>query len=222
MFDSIVSEAITPLSFTLCTLAALAVGIIISLGYMYKNRFTQSFVISLALLPAIVEVIIMMVNGSVGTGVAIAGTFSLVRFRSVPGSAKEILGVFLAMATGLACGMGYVLLAITFALLIMLINILLVTVKYGSAKEEEKQLRIVIPENLDYTGMFDEVFEKYTSHCELIRAKTTAMGSLFNLTYYIRMKSPEMEKQMIDELRVRNGNLEICCGRIENVQQSEL
>lgn len=201
-------------SLLFCTLVALALGVVIALAYMYKNVYTKSFVVTLTLLPALVQLVIMLVNGNLGTGVAVLGAFSLIRFRSVPGSAREILCIFFAMALGLACGMGYLVIAALFALALGAALVLLSVTKFGEPKDTEKDLKIVIPENLDYNGLFDDLFEKHTKGAELIRVKTTNMGSLYELQYRIRLNSGVVEKEFIDEMRCRNGNLNITCGRV--------
>ena len=171
--------------------------------------------ITLAILPAIVAVVIMMVNGNVGAGVAVAGAFSLVRFRSVPGTAKEIAIIFLAMATGLISGMGYLGIAVLFAVVLGLVFLVLNVSPIGEADDRLKLLKITIPEDLNYTDAFDDLFEKYTRNASLMDVKTTNMGSLFKLSYHIRLKDASQEKAFIDELRCRNGNLEISISRQE-------
>lgn len=195
--------------------ASLAVGMLLAIGYTYKNTYTKSFVVTLAMLPAIVCVIIMMVSGSIGAGVAVAGTFSLVRFRSVPGTAKEICAIFLAMAAGLATGMGYLGFALTFSVLMTGVSLLYTKTGFGERKNPalHKTVRVTIPEDLDYTDIFDDLFDQYTSQCELVAVKTTNMGSLFRLTYNLTLQSSEQEKEFIDQLRCRNGNLEISFAR---------
>ena len=178
---------------------------------MYKTRSSQSFAITLAILPAVVQIIIMLVNGNIGAGVAVAGAFSLVRFRSAPGSAKEIGAIFLAMAVGLAAGMGYVFLAAILFLSVSAVMIILTATGFGSRKTE-KTLKITIPENLDYEGLFDDLFEKYTLSHELVKVKTSNMGTLYDLEYIITLKSA-VPKSFIDDIRCRNGNLNIVCGR---------
>lgn len=167
------------------------------------------------MLPAIVCVIIAMVNGSIGAGIAVAGTFSLVRFRSVPGTAKEICAIFLAMATGLATGMGYIGLAAVFTVILALVIALTSRMDLGTKKNSDryKSFRIMIPEDLDYTGVFEDVFDEYASSCELVNVKTTNMGSMFRLTYDVILRDPSREKELIDKLRCRNGNLEINVSR---------
>ncbi|MBS7403061.1 MAG: DUF4956 domain-containing protein [Oscillospiraceae bacterium] len=197
--------------FILCVAAALAIGLVFALVYAHKSVCTKSFVMSLAMLPAIVCLVVMMVSGSIGAGVAVAGTFSLVRFRSAAGSAREICAVFLVMAVGIACGMGYIGYALLFTLIMSTVLLLYNRCGFGLAKNAElnKTLRITIPEDLDYGGVFDDVFEEYTSSHTLQSVKTTNMGSLFKLTYDLTLKRPGCEKAFIDALRCRNGNLEI-------------
>ena len=187
---------------------ALGLGIVIAASYMFKTKTSRSFLATLTLLPALVSVVIMMVNGSIGAGVAVAGTFSLVRFRSAPGTAREITAVFLAMATGLICGMGYFVYAGIFTAIICVAMMLLKVTGFGDSKDE-KELHITIPEDLDYEGVFDEIFDKYTSERKLISVKTSDMGSLFRLKYTFTLKNGMSEKDFIDKLRVRNGNLPI-------------
>ena len=211
IFDDAFTKTITPSAFLLCVGVALLTGIILACVYAFRSRYTRSFLITLAILPSIVCIVIMMVNGNVGMGVAVAGAFSLVRFRSVPGSAKEISVLFLAMATGLVAGMGYlayaVLIAVVFGAILLACQVVRFPKK--SAKFRDKTMRITIPEDLNYSGMFDDIFEKYTSYCEITAVKTTNMGSMFKITYDIIEKDLSKEKEFIDELRTRNGNLEI-------------
>jgi hypothetical protein len=215
LFDTDMTKVIRPTDFLLCIGCALVIGILLALSYMYRTRYTKSFVVTLTLLPAVVCVVIMMVNGNVGTGVAVAGAFSLVRFRSVPGTAKEISMLFLAMGAGLIAGMGYLGYALLFALVMGLCSMLCSRLDLGTRRNAAvyKTLNITIPEDLDYSEVFDALLSQYTSSCELIRVKTTNMGSLFRLTYNIALKDPAKEKELIDQLRCRNGNLEIAISR---------
>lgn len=217
IFDTQSTTVISVWKFLLCVGVALVIGVILAAVYSYKNRYTKSFLVTLAILPAIVCVVIMMVNGNVGAGVAVAGAFSLVRFRSVPGTAKEIGAIFLAMAAGLIAGMGYLGYAVLFTVVLCGCMLLYNKLSFGSRKnvQETKVLHITIPEDLDYTGVFDEVLEKYTSSHELVQVKTTNMGSLFRLTYELVLSSADVEKELIDKLRCRNGNLEISVSRKE-------
>lgn len=217
IFDSDLTQVISVSDFLLCEGSALLIGLILAGTYMYGARYTKSFVATLAMMPAIVCVVIMMVNGNVGAGVAVAGTFSLVRFRSVPGSAKEIGAIFLAMGTGLMVGMGYPGYAFLVTVILGGVNLLYSRLDFGTRKKAElyKTLRITIPEDLDYTGVFDIVLKKYAKDFELLQVKTTNMGSLFKLTYNMTLQNAEQEKEMIDELRCRNGNLEITVSKQE-------
>ena len=219
IFDVQTTVVISVWNFILCVGVALVIGLILAGGYTYRNRYTKSFLVTLAMLPAVVCVVIMMVNGNVGAGVAVAGAFSLVRFRSVPGTAKEIGAIFLAMCAGLICGMGYLGYALLFTLVMSGITLLYSRFEFGSRKNREryKVLHITIPEDLDYTGVFDEILDKYTSSHELVQVKTTNMGSLFRLTYNLVLNGNEAEKELIDKLRCRNGNLEISISCKETV-----
>ena len=194
---------------------SLLLGLVIALTYMHNTRYTRSFVVTLALLPAIIGMIIIMVNGSVGTGVAVAGAFSLVRFRSVPGTAKEICMIFLAMASGLIAGMGYAVLAAAFTVVMCLAFLIYSKLDLGAKQNADKYktFKVVIPEDLDYSGVFEDVFSEYTSSCELTGVKTVNMGSMFKLTYDVVLKDPSREKELIDRIRCRNGNLEINVSR---------
>ncbi len=218
MLESIITSTstgvVTLQSLMACTIASIILGIGVAVVYMYKNEYNRNFVITLALLPAMVQVVISLVNGNLGTGVAVLGAFSLVRFRSVPGSAREISSIFFAMAIGLATAMGYILYAFAFLLIIGAMTILLTLIRFGDSRSQEKDLRITIPEDLDYTGIFDDLFAAYTRRAELLRVKTTNMGSLYELRYRIVLKDENTEKQLLDKLRCRNGNLTILCGRV--------
>lgn len=213
-------EAVTSISggdFLICILIGLVLGAILASAYIYKSKYTKSFVVTLAMIPAVVAMVIMMVNGNIGAGVAVAGAFSLIRFRSVPGTAKEIGAIFVGMGAGLAIGMGYVLYAAIFTLILCAVMVIYEKSSFGENKEltHGKVLRITIPEDLEYANLFDEVFDKFTEKNELVRVKTTNMGSMFRLTYTCTMKDAKKEKEMIDELRCRNGNLEITMANME-------
>lgn len=197
-----------------CFAVSLALGAVISLCHCYRNTVTKNFIITLVLIPAIVQCVIMLVNGNIGTGIAVMGAFSLVRFRSTPGNSREIAAVFLAMAVGLATGIGYLAMAGVLTAIIGLVTILLVRLPFGEMKENERELKITIPENLDYSGIFDDIFSKYTTKTSLKKVKTVNLGSMYELVYRIQIRDEKMEKQMIDDIRVRNGNLEISCGRV--------
>ena len=223
IFDSHYSTVITVEKFLLCLGVSLALGLVLALAYAFKARYTKSFLVTMATLPAIVCVVIMMVNGNVGAGVAVAGAFSLVRFRSAPGSAKEIAAVFLSMGAGLICGMGYLgyasLFTVIMALILVLYNV--IDNKRIGRDTLRKTVKITIPEDLDYTGAFDDLFDKYTTSHELVRVKTTNMGSMFRLTYNLTLRNAREEKAFIDEIRCRNGNLEIMVSK-EETQTGEL
>ena len=219
LFDTDLTTVISVTDFLLCLGCSLVLGLVMAFAYMYRTRYTKSFVITLALLPAVVCVVIMLVNGNVGTGVAVAGAFSLVRFRSVPGTAKEICTLFLAMGAGLIAGMGYLGFAVLFTVIMCVIFVLYNCLDFGSKKNAAtfKTFNITIPEDLDYTGVFDDIFAEYTRSHDLIRVKTTNMGSMFKLTYDVELTDATREKEMIDKLRCRNGNLEIAVSKQETV-----
>ena len=218
VIDSIFSttSTLTAGGFIVCLLVSLALGVLIAVCSRYRNRPSKSLSVSLVLLPMIVQTIIALVNGQLGAGIAVAGAFSLVRFRSAPASAREITSIFLAMAVGLATGMGYIAIAVILAVFVLLVDIALASINFGKAGSAERDLKIVIPESLSYDEVFNDIFSTYTSRHELIRVKTTNMGSLFKLTYQITLRDARKEKEFIDKLRERNGNLEITCARPGN------
>lgn len=209
LYDVVVG--ITLGSFLKCIGAALVLGIILALVYCFRTAHSRSFTVTLALLPATVAAVIMMVNGNLGAGVAVAGTFSLVRFRSTPGTAKEIGAIFVAMAVGLACGMGYPSFGIVFGAIMALAMLLLNLIGFGGSRNAamSRILKITVPEDLDYPQIFDDLFEKYTTGVKLTSVKTTNLGSLNRLSYELTLRNGVSEKAFIDDLRCRNGNLEI-------------
>lgn len=217
LFDTEMSSVISVTDFLLCVGGSLVIGMILAIAHMYRSRYTKSFLVTLALLPAVVCVVIMMVNGNVGAGVAVAGAFSLVRFRSVPGTAKEITMLFLAMGAGLIAGMGYLGFAFLFTVIMCIFSVLYNMMDFGTKKNAAlyKTLNITIPEDLDYSEVFEDILKEYTAACELVRVKTTNMGSMFRLTYDITLRDAAREKEMIDKLRCRNGNLEISISKQE-------
>lgn len=222
VFDNGLNSAVDVPKFLLCIAVSLVLGVIIAMTFRYKNRYTKSFVVTITILPAVVCVVIMMVNGNVGTGIAVAGAFSLVRFRSVPGTAKEISTIFLSMSAGLITGVGYLGYAVLFTLIICLAIFIFTMTDFGKRKEDrEKSLRITVPENLNYIHAFDDIMEKYTSKCETVSVKSTNMGSMFRIEYNIILKNNSEEKEFIDALRTRNGNLEIMLS-IQEVNINEL
>ncbi len=209
LYDSV--TGITLRAFLICLGAALVLGAVMAAVYCFRTIHSRSFVVTLAMLPATVAVVIMMVNGNLGAGVAVAGAFSLVRFRSAPGTAKEIGAIFLAMAVGLACGMGYPGFGLMFAGIMCLMTVLYSLTNFGGYRHSSlrRVLRITVPEDLDYPTVFDDLMVKYASYAVLTNVKTTDLGSLNRLTYELTLKTPGTEKAFIDELRCRNGNLEI-------------
>lgn len=213
MLESILTSGITLPAFLICTAVSLVLGIATALISMYRTKCSQSFAVTLAVLPAIVQIVIMLVNGNVGAGVAVAGAFSLVRFRSVPGTAREIGVIFLTMALGLATGMGYVVLAAVFFVIIAAVLFLLTKLDFGTRRTDERLLRITIPENLDYDGLFDDLFATYTTAHTLERVKTANMGTLYELQYRVTLRDAQVPKAFLDALRCRNGNLNITCSR---------
>lgn len=209
LFNSILGTNFDAISFSICLVAALILGLIVAFVHMKTSNYNKNFIVTLAVLPMIVSVVIMLVNGNLGTSVAIVGAFSLVRFRSIPGNSKEILAVFFAMAIGLAVGTGYLAYATLFTVFVALITFVLYKISFGENKMKEKRLTIAIPEDLDYTTSFDEVFNEFLKEYKLIKTKTTNMGSLFELTYEIRIEENKNEKEFIDKIRVLNGNLKV-------------
>ncbi len=214
MLNSIITDTFSIVTFLICMAGSVALGAVLAWIHSLYNNSSKGFVMTIALLPAIVQMVIMLVNGNLGTGIAVMGAFSLVRFRSVPGNAKEINSIFMAMAIGLATGTGYLAVAGLFVVIIGGISILYNATNFGEPKQKEKELKITIPEGLDYTGIFDDLFKEYTIKNELVKVKTANMGSLYKLDYRISLKNPTEEKKFIDELRCRNGNLEITCGKV--------
>ena len=210
-------------NFLIPIVCSLFLGVIFAFAYKFKTRSSKSFVATLSILPAIVCVVIMAVNGNIGAGVAVAGAFSLVRFRSAPGTAKEIGALFVAMTTGLLTGMGFVIYAAIFIVIMGLVMMVLSFAAFGEdVDERNKSLRIAVPENMNYSSAFDEEFSKYTSDHKLLAAKTAGMGSVFHLTYSVTLKDVNVEKELIDALRCKNGNLEISCSTKMPKQNEEL
>lgn len=203
----------------LCTAVSVLLGVVIAYIYTKQGNYTKNFVMTLVMLPPLVQLVIMLVSGNLGAGVAVMGTFGLVRFRSVPGSSKDIVSIFFAMAVGLATGMGYLTFALMMTFIVGLVFFTLGKISFGEPKFDEKQLKITIPENLDYTNIFDDIFATYAKHCQLQRVKTTNMGSMYELEYKLTLKETRHEKEMLDEIRCRNGNLTIICGRRQGLTE---
>ncbi|HBU11196.1 MAG TPA: DUF4956 domain-containing protein [Clostridiales bacterium] len=215
MLDSILAATDgTASGILLCTLVSLGLGLVIAGVYIFRNSYNKSFVAMLVLLPAIIQAVIMLVNGNLGVGVAVMGAFSLVRFRSVPGSAREIGTIFFAMAIGLATGMGYLVFAAVLTGIIGAASLVLSGVKWIGGKVEEKRLKVTIPEDLDYTGIFDDLFKEYAYDASLESVRTTNLGSLYELQYRVTLKDNVKEKEFLDKVRCRNGNLNIVCGKL--------
>lgn len=195
---------------------SLALGFVLALAYCFRSRHTKSFVMTLAILPAIVCVVIAMVNGNVGAGVAVAGAFSLVRFRSAPGSARDIAFIFLAMCVGLVAGMGYMVCAAVVTAVMCVVVLAYQAISVGPLGESaDRSIRITVPEDLDFSDLFDDVLGKYTTYHELVTVKTTNMGSLYRLVYNVGMRDLSLQRDLIDDLRCRNGNLEIAISHQE-------
>ena len=217
LFDTATTQVLSLQNFLLCVGAALLSGLILALLYLVTCHSTRGFVATLAVLPAVVCVVILMVNGNLGMGVAVAGTFNLVRFRSVPGTAREISAIFLAMGAGLISGMGYLACCLLFTLLLGGVSALYGLLRLGSGSQQlRKTLHITIPENLDYNGVFDDLFQTYTRQWVLCQVKTTNMGSLYRLTYNLTLRETGNEKEFMDALRCRNGNLELSLSHQES------
>ena len=213
LFASLYGDTATAAMFLVSAAAALVLGGIIAWVSRKTNNGSDSLFGALIFLPFLVQLVIMLVNGSVGTGVAVMGAFSLIRFRSAPGSAQDIAVIFLAMTVGLACGMGYIGLAILATLVVCGISLIRYSLPSGHGGAD-RDLKITIPEDMDYTDLFDDLFDSYTSQHTLTSVKTANMGSLFNLRYRVRLKDVKREKAFLDDLRCRNGNLEIACAHV--------
>lgn len=209
--DSLAS-AVSSESFLLCCAASILLGLVCAGVYMFRHEHTKNFVVTLALLPLIVQMVITLVNGNLGAGIAVMGVFNLVRFRSIPGSAKDISSVFLAMAVGLATGMGFLTLAVVFTAIVAVVNLVFVLSPLGRPRQPEKVLNVTVPEDLEFDGMFDETLARHASEYELTEVQTTNMGSLFQLTYRLRLRDESDAKALIDEVRRLNGNLKVTFG----------
>ena len=213
MLNSVISTEITLVSFLICIFTSIILGVLASLVFSAGSHHSGSWTQSIAMLPSVVTLVIMLVNGNIGAGLAVAGTFAMVRFRSAVGSAKEITGLFYSVAIGLACGMGYVGFAAIFFVIIALFEFCMKKSHFGDSGNTYRKLKITIPENMDYDGLFEDVFQQYTKRHELVKVKTTNMGTLFELTYDVQLKDVHAGKQFIDDLRCRNGNLGIMFSR---------
>lgn len=220
LFQSIFNESISqtgsvqPWVFFTLLGVAVVIGLFIAFCYMFRNEYSKNLVISLAILPPIVTVLIMLASGNIGVGVAIGGVFALTRFRSAQGTAKEITHIFLSMAIGLTLGLGYIFIAVILAVVVEALNFIFIFTKFGDPNPKKRTLKITIPENLDYDGVFDDLFKKYTDTSELTKVRLSSLGTMFQLTYSITLKDPTKEKAFIDEIRERNGNLDILCSKV--------
>ena len=221
LFSSIFTSTFTLGQFLIAVLASMVLGFVVSIYYMFRNTCSKSFVPSLILIPAIECVVIIMINGNMGAGIAVAGSFALIRFRSARGSAKDLTAIFMAMAIGIICGTGYIGIAVLFTLIVCVVGMFLSFVKYGECDGQMRYLKITVPENLNYDEAFEEVLDNYCSSYEIEKVKTLSLGSLFRVDYSIVMKDTSKIKAMIDDLRIRNNNLEIVCGK-EAVSKEEL
>jgi uncharacterized membrane protein YhiD involved in acid resistance len=219
IFDSIfaTTDSVGPQEFLICMVSALAAGMILSGLYIIRNRHTDSYAVTVACIPPIVAAVIMAVSGSIGAGIAVAGAFSLVRFRSAPGSAKEMAVIFLSMASGLLCGMGYIAYAVIFAVFVGMVFFVLTTLNYGGGgkNKADRIVKITVPEDLDYSTEIESVMGDYTSSYELISVKSVNMGSMLKLKYRATMNDLSKQKEFIDKVRVRNRNLEVAVLREE-------
>ena len=213
ILDNGTAASVSVEEFLACMLVSLALGAALAWIHGYRNRVSRNFLITLVSLPAVVQMVIMMVNGNLGTGVAVMGAFSLVRFRSAPGNAREITSIFAAMAAGLATGMGYIGAAAVMTLVVGFVTIILLRIPDKGALAK-RELKVTIPEDLDYAGIFDDLFRQYTDGAELVRVRTVNMGSLYELQYHVALKDMQAEKEFLDQIRCRNGNLELVCGKI--------
>ncbi len=211
MLDSIYSATVTPSQFFIMAGAALAAGFLYAWIMSFRVRSTKRFFIVSALIPFVVGAVITFVNGSIGAGVAIGGAFSLIRFRSAQGSADEIAAILVAMGSGIAFGMGYIGYGVVILIALAVLFLLLSFVPLFEHKNmaADQLLRITIPESLEYNGTFDDIFAHYLKKIENAGVKTTGMGSMFRLSYKVQLKNPAEEKAFIDELRTKNGNLEV-------------
>lgn len=198
----------------ICIGVAIVLGIVIGLCYMFKNEYSRNLIISIAIMPVIVAVLIMLVSGSIGAAIAVGGVFALTRFRSAQGTSKEITQILLAMATGLTIGLGFIYIAVILVVVVEAMCIIFNLTNFGQANPKRRTLKVTIPEELDYNELFDDLFEKYTIRAALIKVKLKNLGTLFQLTYDITLKDTKQEKQFIDEIRVRNANLDILCSRV--------
>lgn len=221
VFASDAADTVSVGIFVACVGVALFTGVLYWFAFSYRMKSSGSLRAALFFLPAVVAVTIMMVNGNVGVGVAVAGAFSLVRFRSAPGTAREIAAIFMAMCSGLIVGVGYLAFAVLFTVIMCAALLLAATVTERKKNGDRcRRLKVTIPEDLDFDGVFDDIFGEFTDAHTLVAVKTANMGSLYKLTYDVIMKNGVSEKTFTDSLRVRNGNLEIMLSRCAEDENS--
>lgn len=212
MFNSIFDASTAGLEISTALISAavaLALGIALAFTHSKTSQTTKGMMVTLSVLPVLVMAVMIMINGNLGTSIAILGAFSLIRFRSIAGRANDLLAVFAAMAIGLACGMGHVLFAAAIMFIYIVATLLLTYTHFLEPDRHERVLKIVIPEDLDYEEVFTDVFKKYTSRARLVRMKTINMGSLYKLTYDVKIKHGVKEKEFLDEIRIKNCNLKV-------------
>ncbi|MDD2269797.1 MAG: DUF4956 domain-containing protein [Eubacteriales bacterium] len=219
MLSSIISATGLTLQNTLfCTAASIGLGLLLAGAYLLQGNHTKNFTVSLVMLPLLVQAVIMMVNGNIGTGVAVMGAFSLIRFRSFPGSSRDITAIFAAMSVGIATGMGFLGFALIIAIVFATLSVILSKIPLKGKETADRELKITIPETLNYTEVFTDILDKYTKNASLEKVRTTNMGSMYEITYLISLKASNTEKQLIDELRCRNGNLPIILHRAQTAK----
>lgn len=212
MFNSIFDASTTGLEISTALIAAgvaLALGIALAITHKFTSQTTKGFLVALATLPLLVMAVMIMINGNLGTSIAILGAFSLIRFRSLEGRAKDLLSIFFAMMIGLACGMGHILFGVVITVIGIIAIVLFSYTNFLEPNQADRVLRVVIPEDMDYSEVFDETLKKYTSRANLITMKTVNMGSLYDLTYNVRLRRGVKEKEFLDEIRTKNCNLKV-------------
>lgn len=214
IFESSTVSSIGIVELFISLFVAIILGFMISLVHKYTSKYSKNFLITITLLPILVETVMLMVNGNLGTSIAIMGAFSLVRFRSIPGTSREILIVFFAMSVGLACGMGQVWFAIIITVICCVLLFLLNKISLFDKDKKQKNLKVLIPENLDYDDIFQDIFDEFTDYVYLEKTKTVNMGSMFELSYIINLKDNIKEKEFIDKIRMRNSNLKVVLERV--------
>ncbi|MBQ6654995.1 MAG: DUF4956 domain-containing protein [Erysipelotrichaceae bacterium] len=219
LFSPVFTSSFTITDYLLCSLVSIIIGALLALVYSRLGKSDPSYSLTLVLMPAVTQTVIMMVNGNIGTGLAVAGAFSFVRFRSAQYKAEDIMLIFVAVAVGLACSIGYLGFAVLFTLIIIVIMMIFHNIFPSALSAGHKELRITVPEGMDYENELAEIMDRYTSYCDLLSVKTTNMGSLFRLTYDVVLRQSSECRSFINELRVRNANLEISIGVLPEISQ---